>query len=69
MRAYKNIRFIDGPDIADIRSQGRKSSVGRNDEKNYTRVPHFKATIRRVLKRRDRASENRFDQIAEQEMS
>ena len=29
MKAYQNIRFIDRPDIADIKTQGRKSSVGR----------------------------------------
>jgi hypothetical protein len=29
MRAYRHIRFIEGPDIGDIQSQGRKSSVGR----------------------------------------
>jgi hypothetical protein len=29
MRAYQNIRFIEGPDVYDIRIQGRKTSVGR----------------------------------------
>lgn len=29
MKAYKNIRFIEYPDIADILEQGRKSSVGK----------------------------------------
>jgi hypothetical protein len=29
MRAYQTIRFIEGPDIADIKQQARKTSVGK----------------------------------------
>ena len=29
MRPYKTIRLIEGPDVDDIKSEGRKSSVGR----------------------------------------
>jgi hypothetical protein len=29
MRAYRNIKFINGPDVRDIQSQGRKSVTGR----------------------------------------
>jgi hypothetical protein len=29
MRAYKNIKFVECPDVADIQCDGRKSCVGR----------------------------------------
>lgn len=29
MRAYKSIRFTEGPDVADIRNEGRRSRIGR----------------------------------------
>jgi hypothetical protein len=35
MRPYKTIRLIEGPDVGDINSEGRKSSVGRMDQRGY----------------------------------
>ena len=29
MKAYRTIKFFEEPDLGDIRSQGRKSSIGR----------------------------------------
>ena len=29
MRAYRNIKFTEGPDIADVKSEGRRTRVGR----------------------------------------
>jgi hypothetical protein len=62
MRAYHNIRLTDAPDILDIQIEGRKSSVGRFDEKSYIRKSANKKAIRRGLKRRDRAAQIRLEQ-------
>lgn len=56
VRAYRTIRFIEYPDVADIQSQARKSSVGRLDERGYIRNTERKRAIRRMLKRRDKAN-------------
>ena len=64
MRAYKFYRFEQYPDIVDILNDGRKSSVGRLDEKSYC-SPSNKRRIRRYLKRRDRACANRYEQDAD----
>lgn len=66
MRAYRNIRFIEGPDVADIQEQGRKSIVGRLDEKSYFRKPEHKAKVRRLLKRQDRMKQYRIDRRDEE---
>jgi hypothetical protein len=76
MRAYETIRFVEGPDVEDIRVQGRKTSVGRipvGKARGYGSVPEkivrsergynrpaYKARIRRTMKRIDRARVARF---------
>jgi hypothetical protein len=60
MKAYENIPWIEYPDVADIQSQARKSSVGRfrrkgGDFKGYIRRVANKAQTRRYLKRKDKA--------------
>ena len=65
MRAYRNIRFIEGPDVADIQSQGRKSIVGRIKRGRGYCAPVSKAATRRYLKRVDRALDACFDSQAE----
>ena len=38
MRAYLNIKFTEGPDIADVKSEGRRTRVGRIPRgESYTR--------------------------------
>jgi len=38
MRAYRNIKFTEGPDIADVKSEGRRTRVGRIPRgESYTR--------------------------------
>jgi hypothetical protein len=75
MRAYNNIKFYEFPDVGDIQEQGRRSRVGRpgvnlnegkivHNDRGYCRPKH-KAAVRRYLKRKDRAIENRFQQLAE----
>lgn len=90
MRAYKNIKFVEFPDVADIQCDGRKSSTGRLrpgdlevryrdnivcEENKIVKVtrnqrgycsPRNKKAVRRYLKRKDRAIEDRFQQLAEQ---
>lgn len=90
MRAYKNIKFVERPDVHDIQCDGRKSSTGRlrpgeletryrdnivSDENKIVKVtrncrgycsPANKKAVRRYLKRKDRAMEDRFQQLAEQ---
>lgn len=64
MKPYENISFIEFPDVADIQSQARKSSVGRfrrkgGDYKGYIRRVNNKKQTRRYLKRKDKAITNR----------
>lgn len=47
MKPY-GVRLIEGPDVADIREMGSKSSVGG---RNYNRNVASKATTRRRWKR------------------
>lgn len=59
MRPYENYRFIEQPDVADIREQGRASHVGKfpgkgGDYRGYCR-PAGKRATRRAMKRGDRA--------------
>jgi hypothetical protein len=77
MRAYINIRFIEDPDIADIKEQGRRTRIGRVPRGEYTYdgkirhsdrgycSPKNKAAVRRYLKHSDRAIEARFNLKAE----
>jgi len=65
MRAYQTIKFILGPDVADIQADGRKSSIGRfrekgGDYKPYSRSDNKKKT-RRYLKRSDKARIERLE--------
>jgi hypothetical protein len=58
MKPYQTIKLIEYPDIADIKSDGRKSSVGRVDDgrdyHGYCRSKHKKIS-RRHMKRSDKA--------------
>ena len=81
MRAYQTIRFAEEPDILDIQKDGRKTCIGRiprgemtrtwtnhprvvHNDRGYNR-PTRKATVRRALKRKDKAAINRFEERAE----
>jgi len=64
MKAYETIRFIEFPDVGDIREQGRKSCVG-GKERGYSRKASKNATRRR-LKRSDRARSLRMELRNEQ---
>jgi len=55
MRAYQTIKFIEFPDVVDIRSEGRASHVGRIKRGRGYNRPRSKAASRRYLKRADRA--------------
>ena len=63
MKPYKTIRLEEFPDVGDITSEGRKSSVGKlpgksGEYRSYTRNPKIRKATRRSLKRSDK---NRFD--------
>lgn len=62
MRAYRTIRFVEFPDVADIKADARKSSVGRlaGDESTYSRNTASKRRVRRAMKRRDRQNTDAF---------
>ena len=60
MRPYRTIKLEEFPDIGDIQSEARASHVGRlpergGDFKPYIRNKPKKASIRRMLKRSDKA--------------
>jgi hypothetical protein len=71
MRAYETIKFTEGPDVGDIKSEGRRSRVGRipRGEVTHTWTDNpkicrnergynrstVKAAVRRNLKRSDKA--------------
>ena len=38
MRPYENVRLIEGPDVGDIHSQARKSSIGKTRRGKMTRT-------------------------------
>jgi hypothetical protein len=66
MRAYQNSRFIEGPDVADIREQGRASHVGKLPErcgvfKPYFRNAEARRATRRSLKRADKNKTSRLE--------
>lgn len=70
MRAYFHRRFIEGPDVADIKSEGRASHVGRFAQKDgsfksYTRRPQIRRGIRRYLKHQDNRRIDRFEAQAD----
>jgi len=54
MRPYSNIRLTEAPDVGDIRSEGRKSSVGRLDGRGYFKNRVSKRATRRALKKANR---------------
>lgn len=70
MKPYQTKRLTEGPDVADIRTEGRKSIVGvafirngkpvrpwrRNPNGDYRgyNKPHAKAVTRRNMKRSDK---------------
>jgi hypothetical protein len=97
MKAYRNIRLTECPDIADIQYEGRKTSVGRilrgekavprykngivgyadgtpgidlnadkivHNDRGYCR-PKKKKSVRRYLKRKDKAMEMKFQKNSE----
>lgn len=71
MKPYQIRKLTDSPDVGEIRSEGRKSAVGkvaiingkptrywkRNDGSEYNGYckPHAKAVARRNIKRADKA--------------
>lgn len=56
MKPYKSLRLTTGPDIVDIKTEGRKTSVGGKD---YFKNKDAKAKVRRSLKRGDKAKEGK----------
>lgn len=80
MKPYQTIRLTEGPDVADIRTEGRKSAVGRvaiingkptrfwrrNPNADYRGYckPAAKAKARRILKRSDK---NKIKQLIKAE--
>lgn len=63
MKPYKHKKLTDSPDIADIKSEGRASHVGKfagkgGDFRPYC-APVAKAKTRRNLKRADKARTDR----------
>lgn len=70
MRAYRNIKFIELADVADIQQHGRKSSVGRcidngRDYRGYIKNTEYKKRLRRALKKRDNNIEKRIERKLE----
>jgi hypothetical protein len=67
MKPYKTIKLTEDPDVADIQSEGRKSSVGKLPAKNHEYRPYSRSKnrkrIRRILKRKDK---RRIDKIYEE---
>jgi hypothetical protein len=57
MHPYQHKRLTEGPDIADIQNEGRRSGVGRLSKKSGDCRPYCrnKKSIRRTLKRADKA--------------
>jgi len=76
MKPYQTKKLTEGPDVGDIRSEGRKSIVGvafirngkadrpwrRNRFGDYRGLnkPHAKAVVRRNMKRSDKNKVNRL---------
>lgn len=65
MKPYQTKKLIEFPDVADIRANGRKSSVGKlggksGDNRPYCRSKKRKA-IRRALKRADKAKVEKIE--------
>jgi len=59
MKAYQNKKLVEGPDVADIREEGRRSAVGKfrgkgGDYRGYCKSKNKRVT-RRLLKRADKA--------------
>ncbi len=59
MHPYQTIKLTEGPDVGDIRAEGRHSSVGKLPNKtgefrSYCRSANRKV-VRRHLKRSDKA--------------
>lgn len=64
MRAYRTIKFIEGPDLVDLHSQARKSSVGHSGRRSVRggiKDKRSKAATRRNLKRSDKAVTAKID--------
>jgi hypothetical protein len=60
MHPYETIKLTERPNVADVKDEGRKSSVGKlpsrsGEFKPYTRNPRRRRAVRRSLKRADRA--------------
>lgn len=56
MKPYQTFKLTEGPDVADIKAEGRATHVGRvdNSERGYIRRANVKRATRRHLKRSDR---------------
>lgn len=59
MKPYEHRKLTEGPDVADIQDEGRRSAVGKfpKPSGDYTGYcsPAKKKTTRRALKRADKA--------------
>lgn len=58
MRPYSHIKLTEFPDVKDIQSEGRHSSVGKfrekgGDFKSYTRSADSRRATRRHLKKKN----------------
>jgi hypothetical protein len=67
MRAYKNIRFTEFPDVGDICNEGRASHVGKLPGKSGDYRPYKirRRATRRYLKRINARLDMRFERAAE----
>ena len=66
MKPYKTKKLTECPDVADIKTEGRRSAVGQYAGKSgeyhgYTKSKTNKAAIRRNLKRADKARVKRVE--------
>lgn len=68
MIAYQTIRLTEYPDVADIKAEGRNTRTGRLNDHRTIRHLRVKHSVRRSLKRSDRARSMREELQLEAEI-
>jgi hypothetical protein len=58
MHPYQTRKLTEGPDVSDIKTEGRASHVGKLGKRGYNKSA-AKAKTRRNLKRADKAKVNK----------